>query len=331
VPERLMARPRSRPLSLSSIRVPSSGQLPASREATRPHFGHCHALRSVPSRTGGTSTPPVRTRLRASAPSRPRRRPFRPASSRQRSTASVLLARVQRSRTGRATSRSSVGVACACAWVHPARRGEPRSRGDPATRRASPPSTRSRPGGPRGAVPAVELVGNLRRWSWTSDSMWRCILRLRPAALVVPPGVSSEWSASGRAGRWCSRYSSPCSRPTRATSAPSPSADERDERREVEAPADLDPVGNAIGQSERKPESCPRPAQKTATPCAPSRLNSTGQIVLAPLEVGLQPLARRRGSRCGGLLMPAWSSRERTRTGLHPRSACRSDRDRRRD
>ena len=180
----------------------------------------------------------------------------------------------QRSRTGRETSSSSVGVACACACVQPttARRTsfESRSSSSPFVSSEHTITT------PRAAQPAhlpVELVRDAPEMILDERLDVPLVVRLRPAALVVPSGRSSEWSATGYQPTAVEPVHLPArDRPARRGR---PHRDRRAGRAaRGRSSSHLDLVGHGIGQREREPEVV-QPRTEDATPCAPSRLNSS--------------------------------------------------------
>ena len=92
-------------------------------------------------------------------------------------------------------------------------------------------------------------------------------------------------------------------------------ADEGDERREVEALADLDPVGHGIGQREREPEVV-RAGAEDGDAVRPVPVELDRQVLLQPLDVRLQPLAGGVARAARGVLMRLVDQRAHARLGV---------------
>src|SRR5436305_8868925 len=129
------------------------------------------------------------------------------------------------------------------------------------------------------------------------------IARLRPAALVVAAGrlvelVDQLLEPAGAQDVDGSPLTAD-DRDQRSVAA----ADERDERREVELPADGDLVGHRIASGSVR-HALSSPAQKTATPREPSRSKSRRK------NSRIRARSRRSASRCS--CVSSWAASART-------------------
>ena len=113
------------------------------------------------------------------------------------------------------------------------------------------------------------------------------VARLRPAALVVPPGrvlgaVDDLLELSGAQPEQLTALA-PDDRDDRAVPAP----DERHERREVELAPDAHLVGDRLGQREHAPDVV-EAGDEDREPLGPVARELVLEVVGDPLEVGLQ-------------------------------------------